>query len=151
MSSTIALATYCVRDEKGSIDVDATVAKFRADVLRHQVERETEQATIGTAVHAVFDEYPGASLNMPYVQSQTLSKLNAQPENFKALGKRVQRFIQENAANERSAGMTFRIAKGKGGGVSRWVDVPLSDKEKAALKAESSDSPASESDSPASE
>lgn len=121
--TTINLATFAVRDEAGELDLSATVAKFEGALLQYQAERETELATIGAAVNAVFDAHKGASINMPAVTSLALQKLNVQPETYKALSERVQAFVRDNASEERGGGI-FRIAKGKGGGVSRWADVP---------------------------
>lgn len=138
------LASYVLRGEDGELDVEGTVEKFRADVLNYQVERETEAATIGAAVNAVFDEYPGTRINMPALQTFALAKLNAQPENHKALQTRVAEYIRDNAAAERSAGQLFKIGKGVKGGVLRWSDEPLSDEEKAAAAKAASEQTESE-------
>jgi hypothetical protein len=121
--TTINLATYSIRAADGSIDLEATAEKFAADLLRFQAECETEAATIGAAIHAVFDQYPGARLNMPAVTSMALQRLNVQPENFKILTEKVQGYIRDHAG-DRASGALFGIGKGKGGGVCRWADVP---------------------------
>lgn len=118
--TTINLASFVVRDSDGSIDTLATVAKFEGVLAQFQVERETELATIGAAVHAVFDQYKGATLNMPALVSLSLQKLNVQAETYKALHERVVAFVHDNAGEN---GL-FRISKGKGGGVVRVCDVP---------------------------
>jgi hypothetical protein len=121
--TTISLQTYCVRNSDGSIDLDGTVAKFSGDLLRFQTERELEAEAVGEAVNAVFDQYPGAKLNMPAVTSMALQRLNVQPENFKTLTEKVQGYIRDRAG-ERDSGAPFHIGKGKGGGVCRWADQP---------------------------
>jgi hypothetical protein len=121
--TTINLSTFVERDASGALDLDTTMTKFQGALLQYQAERETELETIGTAVNAVFDEHRGATINMPAVTTLALQKLNVQPESYKALSERVQSFVRDNASDERNGGGTFRIAKGKGGGVSRWVDV----------------------------
>lgn len=130
--TTAVLASYVLRGEDGELDIEGTVDRFRSDLLNYQVERETEAATIGAAVNGVFDEHPGARINMPALQSLALQKLNVQPENFKALQTRVAEYVRENASGERSDGRLFKIGKGVRGGVLRWAEEPLSDAEKAA-------------------
>ena len=122
--TTINLATFAVRDSDGELDLSATVTKFEGALLAYQAERETELATIGAAVHAVFDAHKGTNINMPAVTSLALQKLNVQPETYKALSERVQSFVRDNAG-ERESGAIFGIAKGKGGGCCRWEDVPV--------------------------
>lgn len=121
--TTLNLATFCERAEDGSIDVDATVLKFEGELLKYQVERETELATIGAAVHGVFDSHKGTTINMPAVVTMALQSLNVQPATYAALSERVATFVRDNASDKREDGRSFRIAKGKGGGVSRWCDV----------------------------
>ena len=120
----ITLQSYCVRNADGSIDLDATVTKFSGDLLRFQTERELEAEAVGVAVNAVFDQFPGAKLNMPAVTSMALQKLNVQPENFKTLTEKVQGYIRDRAG-DRESGALYHIGKGKGGGVVRWADVPV--------------------------
>jgi len=127
------LAGYVLRTDSGEMDIDGTCEQFRSDLLNYQVERETEAATIGAAVNDVFDTHSGARINMPALQSLALQRLNVQPENFKALQTRVAEYVRENASPERSDGRLFKIGKGKGGGVSRWSDQPLSASELEAL------------------
>lgn len=120
--TTINLGSFCVRNEAGELDLSRTVQKFEGELLKYQVERETELATIGAAVNAVFDEHLGACINMPAVTSLALQRLNVQPETYKALSERVQAFVRDNAGERGSS--VFSIAKGKGGGVRRWADTP---------------------------
>lgn len=119
VSLTITLA----RDASGAVDVDASVEAFKTAVHQHIAARETETATIALAVDDLFSSKPGARLNMPYVQSSVATALNAQPENFKALGERIAVYIRENAG-DRDSGKLFHIGKGKVGGVTRWSDQP---------------------------
>jgi hypothetical protein len=102
----------------GSVDVAASTAKFTAALNDYVVSRETENGQIATAVSAVFDEHKGKTLTMPTLAALAVQKLNAQPENFKALSERVSTFVREQN------GTTLRITKGKGGGVSRVADAP---------------------------
>lgn len=118
--TTINLSSYVVRTDDGSIDHDATVAKFSGELVRYAAECETEAAAIGVHVNAVFDQYRGANLNMPALTSMTLTRLNCQPEAFKVLTEKVQGYIRDRAGE----GGAFTISKGKGGGVRRVADLP---------------------------
>lgn len=117
----INLHNYVVRGSDGSVDTDATLAKFESTLSAYIVERETEQSTIAAAVGAVFDAHKGTAINMPALTSLTVQRLNAQPENFKTLSERVQSYVREQSKGDSSM---FLIAKGKGGGVSRRCDIP---------------------------
>jgi hypothetical protein len=114
--TTLVLNTFVVRDEAGELDVDGTMEKFQGVLLQYQAERETELATIGAAVNAVFDNFRGTAINMPALTTLTLQRLNCQPETCKALTARILDYVRSNA------GTVFQIAKGKGGGVSRISD-----------------------------
>lgn len=113
----IDLAKYAVRSATGSVDTEATVEKFAADLDKFIAERETELSAVGAAVNAVFDEYRGKSINMPTVCSLAASKLNGQPANYSDLTEKAADFI-------RSHKDVFAVTKGKNGGVSRIADRP---------------------------
>lgn len=121
--TTITMNTYLVRAANGGIDHEATCLKFAGDLLKYEAERETENAVVGDAVGAVFDQFKGARLNMPAVVSYSLTRLNVQPANYKTLADRVHSYIQDHAG-PRESGALFSIAKGKNGGVCRWADCP---------------------------
>jgi hypothetical protein len=121
-------------------DLAANEQAFRTSYLAFVAEREIEDTNIGDAVHAVFDQYRSASINMPALAGFALTRLNVQPENFKALETRVMEYVRENAdrhektdketglitqAAETPRTRSFVIAKGKGGGVKRWSDHPV--------------------------
>jgi hypothetical protein len=101
---------------------------------KHIAERETEQATIASAVKAVFDEYPGAALTMPTIEGMVTRHLNATPANYKTLAKLGLDYVRANCGT-RESGALFSKSKGVGGGVKRWADVPVE-----APAAESTDS-----------
>ena len=127
----INFASYVVRFTDGSIDQDGTIEKFASDLIRYEAERETEMATIGSAVHALFDQFLGARLNTPYVTGEVLRRLNVQPENYKVLHDKVVDFIRSNSQGKTADDGTvenpssvFVIGKGKGGGIARRCDLP---------------------------
>ena len=115
-----------------SIDVAASQAAFSKALSIHIAERETQQEQIAEAVSALFDQYPGASINMPAVASMTAQKLRAQPENFGVISERVLDYVRANSQETKDeAGVVtahpdslFVIAKGKNGGCYRRADRP---------------------------
>lgn len=137
MSTNLSFALVLATD--GTIDTDASLSSAKKTLLTYVAERETESEQIGEAVHAVFDQYKGASINMPALQSMALTHLNVQPESFKVLGERVAQYVRDNAdlpevkdkagnvtqAAEPARTRAFKISKGKNGGVRRWADHPV--------------------------
>jgi hypothetical protein len=148
MSKILFTASDLVRFSNGSIDTDSTMAAFEGALSKHVANVELETTAIADAVMAVFDRYPGARVNMPFLISQALQGLNVQPENSKSLTDRVHAYVQENSdqgpvyatdANGKVLGKgdervvvreaeadgtrLFNVAKGKGGGISLNSDV----------------------------
>jgi len=113
----INISSYVILSAQGSIDHEGTISKFSGDLLRFEAERETENATIGQAVHALFDLHLGKRLPMPYLTGEALKSLNAQPENYKVLSDKVAEFVRTSPQ--------FDTAKGKGGGCGRVADLPV--------------------------
>lgn len=105
-----------VRSSDGSVDTKATLASCEGAIARWCAERETESATVGAAVDALFAAHPGERLPMPYLVSEACKHLNAQPANFKALGLKVSEYVRENSKGEAPL---FSIAKGAGGGCAK--------------------------------
>jgi hypothetical protein len=125
------LPGYVIRDSEGSIDDDLTLAKFASELVKFKAERETEEATIASAVCDVFDEFRGTRLNMPAVISFTLHRMNARPENYKVLSERIGAYIRSNAQGDKSEDGSverpdslFTVEKGKDGGCRRRCDTP---------------------------
>jgi len=113
----IDLNTYVVRSTTGSINFDATIAKFEADLSTFHAAREKEESVIADALHAIFDSHQGKRIPMPFLTSEVLRMLNVQPENFKSLSEKVQDYVRVCS--------DFNIGKGKGGGVGRVCDLPV--------------------------
>lgn len=112
------VSSFVVLTTAGLVDVAASAAKFDSALATYIAERETETVKIGDAVNAVFDSHLGKTLTMPVLQSLATAQLNAQPENWKVLSDRVAQYARDNAGPDG----TLKIAKGKGGGVSRRCD-----------------------------
>ena len=136
--SFTSLTVNLVRDDSGNIDENLSRDAFDSALMRHMAESETETATIGAAVSAVFDQYKGQAINMPGLVNFTLSHLNAQPENIMVLAKRVTQYIRDNAQGKdlslkgskdriwERPNSTYFTSKGKGGGVCRRSDMSIS-------------------------
>ena len=131
------LSVKLVRNSDGSINEQASHDAFSAVLANHIAQREVEVATIATAVREVFDNYTNASINMPALCSFVLTKLNAQPQNYKALHERVIQYVRDNSQGkdlsakdatesiwERPDSL-FVVSKGYGGGVYRRADRAL--------------------------
>jgi predicted secreted protein len=137
-TSTLALAAvlpFVVRTPDGKTDELASLNKFRDALGKFTAERETEETTIAAAVTEVFDENKGVNINMPALQSLVLHKLNVSPATFKVMGDRVAEYVRAHSSAKREEGGLYKIGKGKGGGVSRWSDVPEKNEPEAGASA----------------
>lgn len=129
MNKTITISLALLSD--GTVDRDETLATASDAIDRYVAERETEETVVGEAVTALFDEYKGTTLPMPFVVQRTLVALNAQPANQAALTLRIQEHVRSNSQGEKDKATKavarpdslYVIGKGKGGGVSRRADM----------------------------
>lgn len=131
----INLATYMVRNADGAADVDSTVAKFSADLDTYIAERQIENETISTAVNGVFDDLKGVRVNVPFVVSSTLQRLNvaAHPAMYSVLAERVHSYLRDNnqGKTDKATGTVerpnslFIVGKGPTGGITRRADLPV--------------------------
>lgn len=112
------LSGYVVRDGNGAVDLNATETKFRTDLQAYLTERAEQDTKIADAVSAVFDQFKGANINLPALETFVLAKLDAQPSNYGELSAALRSYIKDNSGE----GGTFKIAKGKGGGCHRVCD-----------------------------
>lgn len=104
------LSDLCVRTTEGIIDVEQTLAKV-AETLQVLVEKEAVgMAAISQAAHAVFDQHTGP-LSMPVVCSYTFQNLGLPPSEYVDTCKAIALYVRTSPQ--------FKVAKGKGGGVSR--------------------------------
>ena len=129
---SISITVDCVLTD-GRTNESATLEACRAAVLRTKAERETQEWEIASQVEALFDTHLGKAIGMPALGSMVAQKLNAQPENFKALSDRVLDYVRANSqetGSEKTGDLashpdsTFVIAKGKNGGCYRRADRP---------------------------
>lgn len=136
---SLSLTTALVLSASGEIDEQASTRAFQDALANYKAERELESDTISEQVHAIFDQYPGASIQMPALINMTLRSLNVQPANYSTMFEKVGAFVRANSDRpatvdkktkavlvpaEPARTRSFGIKKGVGGGVCRWSDVP---------------------------
>ena len=127
---------FVVRHTDGSLDYDNTMRKFSERVIEYDAAVSMETATIGAAVHAVFDSHP-IVLGMDYIADSALTMLNPTPDNHLILKDRVKDYIRANSDRseiknsdgtiipaETPGTRLFSVIRGKGGGVKRHADHP---------------------------
>lgn len=126
-----------VCDDNGNVDINATCVKFRTILNNYVSDIEQESAAISSAVNAVFDQHRGARLNIPYIVTQSLVRLNAQPDTQSMLTEKIKQFIRANSDQqirkdkvgnivsvaEPIRTRSFGIGVGRGNGIVRWSDV----------------------------
>jgi len=99
----------------GRVDHEASIDKL-ADQLNYlDNEYKLESSTIHSAIGDVFARYPGIRLPLAFIVSESLKILNAQPENYRSLTRKVQTFIRNSPE--------FITIRGKGGGIIRLIDL----------------------------
>lgn len=118
------LAAAALRETDGTIDVSATLAAVEEQLWALIDEEATSGVRIAAAVNAVFTTYKGKVLTMPSLVNAALAQLDVTPATFAAESEAVAEYVRRTP-------LEFKIAKGKGGGVSRIVDAPPPKPEKA--------------------
>jgi hypothetical protein len=120
-------------------DLAANTALFKDAYETFVVENADLSEKIDIAVNAVFDQYKSTALAMPILANFAMQHLTYTPATFKVLQEKVCEYVRENADRhekkdddgvviqvaESPRTRAFKIAKGKGGGVVRWSDVPV--------------------------
>lgn len=110
------LSSVCVRNDDGTINVQATLFEVEDQLLK-LASKETESlGAISEAVHSVFDQHVGQTLPMPHICSAACGLMGVGPSEFVETQKAVGLWVRTNAE--------FKVSKGKGGGVCRLRDVP---------------------------
>lgn len=125
-----------VFDTDGNVNVEASREAFEAEMDLYL----SDENEIAEAVNAVFSQYKGATINMPALAGFAMQRLKMTPSNFATLEERIGDYVRENAdrheKKDKETGVItqvaepqrtrlFSIAKGKGGGVKRWSDIPV--------------------------
>ena len=117
----INLSKFIVR-MGNSVDVDATMLNLRNEVERLVIEEELTVGTIRDAVHAVFDTFSGARLNLAALTSFSLQHLDVTPETAGYVTSQIQEYVKKNSGERDSS--IFWVRRGRNGGVKRWSDTP---------------------------
>lgn len=109
--------------KNGVVDTRASQTAFKTELEKLIAQEKADNAVIEDAAHAVFDAQPGKAISMPALISAIVTALGATPETWTELSDKARNYLHINAEGDKS---TFIIAKGKGGGVRRRADIPLS-------------------------
>ena len=125
----INLNKYAIIGNNGSVDMQATLNKFSADLNAYDQKFGAQMEMIGAAVNALFDQYKGARLNMSFIQGEVVRRTNVDPQNYSNLSDKVQEYLhihsqgkQDQYGNVDRPNSLYLINKGKGGGVARRSD-----------------------------
>jgi hypothetical protein len=102
----------------GVVDLEATLRNVAEVCAAYNAELAADLEMVAPAVHAVFDKYPGASINMLALKNLALTELGVSFDQYAVMSERVHTFVK---ANE---GTLFEIKRGKGGGCLRIADKP---------------------------
>lgn len=93
----------------GELDLDQASQEFQKDLLAYwESEMRLMKSVIG-----LFQKFPGANLNIPYIVSSICTELGVTPESYPSMSKKVEETIH---SLEKSG--VIKINKGKGGGCS---------------------------------
>lgn len=124
----------------GKVDLEASVEKFRSVALKTLANQETEDSLIVTCMNGLFDQFPGASLNLDYIKSHTVQAMAKQvpelkdPTVFGQVSKRVEEVLHaltdqpevpaegDRPAQPAITNRAFAMKRGKGGGFYRKSD-----------------------------
>lgn len=110
---------FVVRDSSGLVDSTASLAKFSGELAELAALEAKMVASVGPAVHTVFDTYLGESLTTPTLTAFALQIVGTTPSNYAQTEEAVRTYIKSNSVGDAPA---FKTTKGKGGGVSRICD-----------------------------
>lgn len=113
----ISLIDYVVMSGN-KVDHQATLHKFSGDLQRYKTEKESQDSLFKIALEQSFSQYNKRPLSKPFLVNEVLSKINAQPENYKEVGQQVLNFIEDNCNGEESWLVSVR-----GKGIIRRADI----------------------------
>lgn len=101
----------CLVTVGGEIQVEATAHAVVEACINYNENRANDLDVIGTAVHAVFAQYPGVFVPVPSVKTLTLGELK--PTGLKAMAVVTERIGDYLTANSVEDGIVW-IKKGEG-------------------------------------
>jgi hypothetical protein len=95
----------------GLVDVQTTLQKVELAITEYNETRIHDLDAIEVAVNAVFDEYPGANVTLPTLQTMALKKLDPKGlQAIKVVTQRIADYVRDNSGQDGS----FWIKKGSG-------------------------------------
>lgn len=131
---------FLVKDSAGKVDLDTSVARFRAYAVKYLAGQESNEELVNKCLHALFDQYRGANLNLKFIKSQTVSLMIREvpemndPTLYVRLCGRVEDYLHDNtnrpaveAKGDKPAvkavvGKAFNSKRGKSAGFTRVSD-----------------------------
>lgn len=112
--NSINISINPIRSEAGTIDLEKTLTAV-AEYLTLRAEQEKRISEgVSVAVHAVFEQYKGKTLAMPAAINYTVGVMGVPLDQYAETAEAIGEWIRHSPE--------FKIAKGKGGGVSRICD-----------------------------
>lgn len=114
---------FALRTKDGAVDIQATHTRFTQELHSFIQSEKMDNEVIAAAVKTAFQTHNVTTLPMGAVLQYTMELLNVVPSDYSMISERVRRYVKNNASR-------FKVAKGKGGGVS-WIpestpNVPVS-------------------------
>ncbi len=111
INNTVDLVSFIVRNADASVDTEGTLVRFAEYLAEWERATCEANATLGTAINAVFDANPGRRLSADYIAGQVLPALGATPETWGETEKALVAWLK--------ASPEFDSRVGKGGGWAR--------------------------------
>jgi len=123
------IATLAVVSADGSVDVPATLALMEEALNEYVESRSSSAERYRTALDEVLSspQIKGKRVDKNSVVSHTLTKLGVSFENWASEKEALESFIKQHSSDTReeaTAEKPYTVARGKGGGVSRWDLLP---------------------------
>jgi hypothetical protein len=106
------LKEFCARWSDGTVNIDATVEKFRENLIAWSEKRDAAMTNIAIAVSNIFDKYKGKTLTMPTLKTLVIGENGTEPDDIQEAFDLTEEYVKSRPTR-------FLIAKGRGGGVSR--------------------------------
>jgi len=106
------LASVCVRNNDGSIDVEETMNEFSNQVTTLAEVERSFRNVIEVSVNTVFDTWGDKPITMPTLCAFAAQNMSVRPEDYTETLAAIRSYVQNNVT-------TFKVKKGFGGGVKR--------------------------------
>jgi hypothetical protein len=120
VSQKNAVVAFLVYNAAGSVDLEATCAKFREVALKYSVGQEAEVGLIAACMAEVFATHKGVRMNVPAITSATIQKLTSKnsqfgdPALFSGLSKRIGEVLKDLTGDEDTK--PYGVTRGPAGG-----------------------------------